>query len=387
MQFLKGNQIDIRTQYLLYGYIRKMQMKIAQKIIPTSLINLCISFYYANQRILFIEKMNNQVLIKIAELKGRNSQLYQCQSDHRNPVINKICNSSFYLCNDMKLPPIILNSKFCNRLDIKRLYDILFVISEKGSIGAYIIDSCSMYNLNKYIQYYFAHLPQLGANKFTVNASLSLCYSANHGLIAIGANNKKNSKNNSIFSKLHLDIGKWGKIDKMDRWRKMGISTMIDENKLIYCGGFYNRTYVKWASLYDFNENKWIKMSNMNDKRCRSGIYCERYVYKRVYIGGGKTSRGAVNTFEYLDIAKDKWIVIKNSKYSHVNPIIWMENPNIINIASVYANIFECMDLRMGKWKLISIKHGKHRSVNSIFDIPILNTNVMYAHKTSRLCV
>ena len=59
--------VDLRTKYLLFGYIR--DIGIENQIIPSTIINLCITFYNSKIRIMcFQEKYSNPPIINMAEL-------------------------------------------------------------------------------------------------------------------------------------------------------------------------------------------------------------------------------------------------------------------------------------------------------------------------------
>ena len=51
------NGIDIKTMLLVHGYIRVLDIK--HQIIPTSIINLLIEFYYFVAKIIYIEQNDN----------------------------------------------------------------------------------------------------------------------------------------------------------------------------------------------------------------------------------------------------------------------------------------------------------------------------------------
>ena len=63
-----------------------------------------------------------------------------------------------------------------------------------------------------------------------------------------------------------------------------------------------------------------------------------------VYVGGGYHS-GRQQVVEYYEIMKDEWMKLPDTKEGHdMNPLIWIEDYNILHIMSVSGNCIECID-------------------------------------------
>ena len=113
---------------------------------------------------------------------------------------------------------------------------------------------------------------------------------------------------------------------------------MIDEDRLICCGGFIPSTWnntsmattISNTNIYNFKTNKWIDVKNKWWSVCCAGICVEN---NRVYVGGGsnKVITEGTNCCEYYDITTNKWVELPNMNIEHGgNPIIWIENGNIL---------------------------------------------------------
>ena len=61
----KKQVINKKEELLVYGYIRMVGIK--DKIIPSSIINLCLHFYHSKTKIIFI-KQNSPPIIILNEL-------------------------------------------------------------------------------------------------------------------------------------------------------------------------------------------------------------------------------------------------------------------------------------------------------------------------------
>ena len=118
----------------------------------------------------------------------------------------------------------------------------------------------------------------------------------------------------------------------------------------------------------------------MNRPRVYSGIYVDDIMNDKVYIGGGMNFP---ESFEYFNIKKNQWISLTNMNKRHkIWPLIWNDddNPNIINIASVYqCKIFERIDIRENKW-------NEYKLNSKSFD-DLFGANIDIGQTLSRLLV
>ena len=69
--------VDNRTDYLIHGYIHRIEQLINHKIIPLSIIQLCIRFYLSLFKILFIKQHGVLPKIYISELDDQYKNHYE----------------------------------------------------------------------------------------------------------------------------------------------------------------------------------------------------------------------------------------------------------------------------------------------------------------------
>ena len=88
-----------------------------------------------------------------------------------------------------------------------------------------------------------------------------------------------------------------------------------------------------------------------------------------IYVCGG--NRAPYKKCEYYDINKNRWYEMKDTEATHNNwPVLWMENANILNIASTSQFVFEQMDLRENIWRKY-IGHDTKETFESMFGCKI----------------
>ena len=81
--------VDIKTIYLVYGYIRILEIE--QHRIPSSIINLCVKFYHTILKLICLQKTNQKPpIINIADLDGN----YYHKFNEITPL--KIKKSNYY---------------------------------------------------------------------------------------------------------------------------------------------------------------------------------------------------------------------------------------------------------------------------------------------------
>ena len=359
--------VNIRTELLVFGYTQSLNIK--NQIIPTSIIHLIITFYYSKSKLIYIcnTTKHKPPSISIAELDD--NIRYKIDVKLLNDAITINEYSAHTMCgicyvNDFSLPQYVF--AYNANLNRNKLYDVIFVnqSADYGSVNAYIIDSydhnyCD--NKNE-INAYCWKLPSFSQKPF----GTSLQYSSKYGLVSVGDSINRNDFVTLKFEKNMKsdDDWKWQHADwKWNRKRRNISSAFITDDKLICCGV---QNYLRYVDVYDFAKKRMTKLCDMNNDRRDSGIYVDKFNNNRVYIGGGYQSR---KTFEYYDINKNQWISLSNTNQEHtIWPIIWSDQPYIINIASSYkCNVFEKLDIRQNKW--IGYLPNNHKSLNDIFGI------------------
>ena len=129
----------------------------------------------------------------------------------------------------------------------------------------------------------------------------------------------------------------------------------------------------------------------MKHSRRYCGIYVDKFNHddnnynKRIYIGGGMDSN---NKFEYFDINKNEWYLLPNTNGMHGRwPIIWKDDINIINIASIHkCKKFEKLDLRQNKWSVYIGNDENDLLASNSFD-NIFSTTIHKEEYNSRLLI
>ena len=163
---------------------------------------------------------------------------------------------------------------------------------------------------------------------------------------------------------------------KLNKQRPQPSAVMIDNDRMMTCGGWNE---LKHCDLYDFNTKKWTNLAPTKKERHNSGIYADKIYNKRVYVG---ESMGMYKYFEYYDIYKNEWYLLLDTNNAHkFHPVIWMENSNIIYIASAWSNSIERMDIRENKWILYA-SNNSSKTFQRIFGTTIPTNNI-----SVRLCV
>ena len=380
---------DARTEYLVFGFIRFI--KISNKIIPSSIIKLCIKFYYSSLRIICIKQVNQinqlpEIFISQFDINKYYETTIKPLADI--PKWTKIdWNSAAVYIKNIKLPKKLISAH--NVLSNKSIYDAVFLLgADVRDSHAFIIENYNNYTLNdnkEKINIYYWKLPLFSDNVMGSH----VLYSQKYGLISIGNYKEKiNGLNILDFNQYHYDDDKnknknndtkwkWNEMN-MERQRPQPSAAWINDNKFLCCGGYqhYHDT-----DLYDFENKKWTKLSNTQFTTRRSGICVDKLINKRVYIGGGWD---LPKKFEYYDINKNKWFKLPKTDGQHkYHPIMWIENVNIIHIASVCSQQFEKIDLRQNIWSTYVSNDYKSRimSINDVFGDKIPS------HSSIRLCV
>ena len=108
----KFEDVNVKTSYLIYGYIKLIEI-----IIPTSIIELIIKFYYSKSIIIYLEQDDNEYVtpqISISQL--HNKHHYKCNiqplSESNNNGIEQYMNRYNDICyvKDFEIPQHILSN-------------------------------------------------------------------------------------------------------------------------------------------------------------------------------------------------------------------------------------------------------------------------------------
>ena len=134
--------------HLVHGYVRMLDIK--HQIIPISIINILIEFYYHISCIIYIQQNDDfddaPPIICLAQL-NENKSKYKCNikllNESTKNDIKYRTNTECGICyvTDFKLPQFIYKSNH-HYLNKSNVYDIIFVSQdENDKCNAYIIDS------------------------------------------------------------------------------------------------------------------------------------------------------------------------------------------------------------------------------------------------------
>ena len=156
---------DIRIELVVCGYIRIIG--IVKQIIPSSIINLCIKFYYSKSRIIFIKPPQHQQplpTINVYEVDTNKSyhgniKLLNQSSNNDNAINEYNVNLNCGVCyvKDFPLSHDVIESN--ENLNTKSLYDVIFAVQLNNcQFGGYIIDS-TPHNDDENINVYYWRLP------------------------------------------------------------------------------------------------------------------------------------------------------------------------------------------------------------------------------------
>ena len=121
----------------------------------------------------------------------------------------------------------------------------------------------------------------------------------------------------------------------------------------------------KVCQSLDLETNKWINVTSKKYEVVDSGIYYDD-MKDLIYVGGGyQIGISQASKFvECYDVGKNVWNQLRNTNYGHdMNPLIWIENYNLLHIMSVSANCMEYIDLREVKEWIV-----KDKDVSKLFN-------------------
>eukprot|EP01084_Bolivina_argentea_P262119 443191_1 len=367
---------DETVQYLIIGFCRKIQTLILDQIIPSAVIVLCAKFYDCKIRIILYHQTSNNNIpnIIVSDLYHKKTYNYSIVATDESSHLVK--DAGLCYAHNVQIPntmrPISLNAAQC---------DVLFTFG-----GTPITAECNGYIIppkHHEKQIYFFKLPSL----LTRVRGTYAVYSKIYGLIQIGGYNQNCFNVLSFNDSIDKDEWKWQHINTMDRSRSFLSATMLDNDKLICCGGYDNYNYLSYTDMYDFKTNEWTQLANINKNRCRAGICVDRIYRNRVYLGGGAHTGfhdGALKDCEYYEINKNIWIELPlTNKWHGSNPIVWIDGKNILYIASTWSNCIESIDLRESEWRIESESKTKdENNFVNLFGIKI--QKLSYVH---RLCI
>eukprot|EP01084_Bolivina_argentea_P200497 342852_1 len=395
-------QPGFNNKILLYGFMRDiekgLQGESAMQIIPDTIMQLCDSYYSTPNIIFYFEMFGGGNSLYIVDLDDMDRKLTKNHTLNYNNILpspldpNSIHASGMYYKSKIKLPYVIMNqlSDKCKQNTNENSYfDAIFKCGgTKVSVTA-ATDFCCGYIWN-YQDKYFENICQVTLPNYinTDSVGQTLIWSDKRQCLYSIARNTMNvlSFNDDISDNWKWETQSNNLINSfgINRKRIGFMSSVIvrndmNEERLISVGGgngdTNSGTGVKYCDLYDIDNDKWIKLSDMNFARHRTGIYHDKWT-QRIYIGGGN---GAERKIEFYDLNKNKWYFDKKmmpytTMKHNVYPIIWNQDGHLLYIASVKANGVEFIDLRQDnkKWNVVYDKLD-----------PLFSTNIVWYNATN----
>eukprot|EP01084_Bolivina_argentea_P067137 122340_1 len=111
-----------------------------------------------------------------------------------------------------------------------------------------------------------------------------------------------------------------------------------------------------------------LKQISSKRRRFRYGI-CSCENNNRIYMVGGESNNGHYG--DYLDLIKDKWNKISDSKYLHYEPLLWTDSTTMLyalinDVRGSEIGIIEAFDWRCNKW----IDLEKDRQLREAIKVP-----------------
>eukprot|EP01084_Bolivina_argentea_P291591 501149_1 len=392
---------------LVDGYVRNIEKILINKIIPIEIYHICFDFYFSSKFMFYLasihyynelneSKIENTLSIANIDTKKQwTGNVFKISNPKINILDNDENNNDWTVdsggicfARNIKIPNIITSklSHIKNRQlqfnnivfqvgGLNKTKDNAYIEEASEDCSALIINSHQFSeNKNQTIDAYRWALPSF-PSKLTYNYIL---YSnKQNALYSFGGSNARDlhlGQNFNTIHKLSFNINEeayciqnekewnWMELDiKMNRERGNLCGTMMDnENKIMIAGGYLDSTSIlKTVDILNCDTNKWIdNIKELNYARMDAGIYyCD--VKQMCYVGGGYADHISASRFvECYDIKKNVWNVLPKTGLEHdMNPMIWIEDNNLLHIMSVQSNGMEYIDLRESKKWITSVKN------------------------------
>ena len=375
-----------QERYLVDGYIRIIENKLAfGQIIPTIINTICFKYYTVEELMILLSQNSNKnpnsiYIANITEQKSWPCQLYDYNTSKSIGLSKydgdvRVVSAAFEIQQNISLPQILSDQihqlyqkqnknyyKDIKESEIDNKYNVIFS-GYKDNCNAFIFDPMEFHKLgkNQNITSFVLKLPSNRKNDATLEqCEHDLVYSDYYKcLISIGGTERGQYKN-SVYK---LPFGdeesfdpdninnpwRWWNMPNMNTIRSFPSCVIIKDNdgrdKIFVFGG-YKTNFKSSAEIYNFETNNWRTMKNAAIARYRVGIHFDES-NNCVYIGGGQGEEGVCRKIERFDCNKNEWYgnypdtLMKHDRY----PMIWRKH-ELLYIASVYTNCMEVLDLR-----------------------------------------
>eukprot|EP01084_Bolivina_argentea_P014373 26836_1 len=381
---------------LVHGYIRTIEKLLkndmTNTIIPLDIFHICFDYYFSTKFIFYLAALRGPLSSHITYKSNQNDIMCAANIDTKkrswkisihelsnNKQITIADNNTNKWCLDvagitfarnMHFPKPIhhqLSNKSCSN---HKFNNIVFrcggrnkSYDETDYCAALILNSREFQKTeSETLTAYNWELPVL---PHKIQSTVCLYSNHKNELLSIGGyiraytgNIYKLSFCNESYLEQDLKEWKWNKLSTMPTPRGAVCAALIDNsNKLIVIGGscgYGDDTNI--VELLDINNCKWIEVENRKTAALDPGVFYDD-LNDLVYVGGGYSgdSGAAVKFVECLDLEKNIWNSLPDTILRHdMNPLMWIEENNLLYIMSIAGNGIEYIDLRENdSWNVI----------------------------------
>eukprot|EP01083_Nonionella_stella_P010320 29419_1 len=388
----KATSIEL-AQLIIFGYCRSTQIEL-DYIIPLTIVELCLEFYYISKIVLCLSEGND---IRSGNLNGlsmsdidndTNWKLDVYEMTDKDTLILtdnewKWAFDSCGLCFESNINQCLPNHILHkiqqlyghNKQQNRYKYNAIFKCGGNKTDGLSSNYANAIIMADGELKAWNWELPRL-ADYLHGN---ELIFDHKFGLLCVGGQDDEGYVLNDIYNlKLEneWDEWKWSKLTNLDVGVSKASCCMLHypgKKHLFIVGGqtsligAQNRT-----QMYDLDANEWHFGQNSMISRFEGGIYYDRYMQK-VYFCGGKDkddSNKITQHHEYYDIQRNVWL---DTNIPFINlgtkPLIWTEGDllytaNFLN----YGFSVQFIDIRKDnkQWSVQEHKNSNHKHLSHV---------------------
>ena len=390
---------------LVHGYVREIESALDnERIIPLDIYHICFDFYFTTKIIFYlsalrdIESAASSEIDLLCAADFDNKQKWKISIQELNKEKSLITlkdaekgdkwaldGAGISFTRNINLPTVIENQISNSHIKFNNVVFRCGGASNDNITGRTAYCAALIFNSHEFHKSnngpITAHNWKLPELPYTTNGNFVLYSDIRKELWSIGGWNGPDPYTDSIctlsfddkaYFEQDLLNWKWNKLNiKLPTARSSVCATMIDKaRKLIVVGGETAAEHADMGgdvvNIFDIDEEKCIP--DIKNRKCDaidSGIYYDD-INELIYVGGGFQSiLGNVSKMvECYDIEKNVWNeLVKTNKGHDMNPLIWIEDNNLLFIASISANYVESIDLRENKKWIV-----QQNDLSNVFD-------------------